>query len=61
MTHQVWVFEFFQNRNIDELDVQKLVYRLKCPSDRDVVFKLDGYFMIDKRLEKTFEIHILAT
>ena len=59
-THQVRIFEFFQYGNIDKFDVEKLVYGLKRPADRDVIFELDRYFMVDKRLEEALATLILA-
>lgn len=60
MTHQVRVTEFFENRNIDEFDVQILIHGLKRPTDGNVVFELNSYFMVDERLEEALATRVLA-
>ena len=46
------VFPLLYNRDIIELDVEKLVDGFKCPANGEVVLELDCYFVVDEGLEE---------
>ncbi len=46
------IFNFLQHLNIIQLDVEELVDGFKGAFDGDVVFKLDGDFVVDEGFEE---------
>ena len=51
-THQMGVLQLFNNLNIIELDVEKLVYGFQYASDRDVILEFHCDFVVDKSFEE---------
>jgi len=47
------IFDLFYHSDIIKLDIKILVHRLQYSANLDVVFELDGYFMVDQSLEET--------
>ena len=46
------ILQLFNHLYIIELDVQELVHGFQYTLDGDVIFKLDGDFVVDKGLEE---------
>jgi hypothetical protein len=46
------VFELFEDLNVVEFDVEELVDRFQHTPNRDIVFELDCYFVVDEGFEK---------
>lgn len=55
------ILEFLNNLNIIQLDIQELVDRFQRAADLDVVFELDGDFVVDERFEEAREGAWLAS
>lgn len=51
-TAKMWIFVFIQDLNIVKFDVQVLIDGLESSSNRDVVFQLERYLVVDERLEE---------
>lgn len=50
--YQMRVFQFFEHRDVVQLDVEELVNRFQRAGDGDVVFELDGDRMVDEGFKK---------
>jgi hypothetical protein len=52
------IFDLLYHSDIIELDVKILIHRLQRSADLDVVFELNGYFMVDQSLKETIQSNI---
>ena len=53
--YQVRVFQFLDDLDIVELDVEELIDRLERASDLNIVLQLDRHLVVDEGLEKAIE------
>ena len=47
------VFNFVDDLDVVQLDVQELIDRFESSPNGDVILKLNGHLMVDESLEKT--------
>jgi hypothetical protein len=52
------IFDLLYHSDIIELDVKILIHRLQRSADLDVVFELNGDFMVDQSLKETIQSNI---
>lgn len=48
----MWIFDLLQHLYIVQLDVEELIDRFQGSLDGDVIFELDGDFVVDKGFEE---------
>lgn len=48
----MWVFQFFNDRDVVQFDVEKLVDALERSAYRDIVLQFDRDFVVHERLEE---------
>ena len=54
----MWIFELLHDLYVIEFYIEKLVDGFESSTDGDVIFQLDGNFVIDQRLEEAVERQI---
>lgn len=52
---QLWVFLWIYNLNIQEFNIQVLIYTVQCPRHYDIILQLDGNLLSNERLEEGIE------
>lgn len=53
----MWVLELVENGDVVQFDVQVLIHALQCAADGNIVFELDGDFVVDEGFEEAEEQH----
>lgn len=49
----MWIFQLLHHLYIIKLDIEVLIDRFQGPANLDIVFELDGDFVVDQGLEET--------